>query len=461
MKERIEILLVEVSPAETRIAVVDEKNTLVEFHIDRINQKSLVGGVYQGRVVRVEKGMDAAFLDVGIGENVFMSRPGKVHEGENITVQVSRNAGVEKPPQVRKRIEVAGRYVVYLPNESGIKWPSNLKSGRLREKLETDLVQIVQMKEGWALRPQSARTDIDMIRSEMCHLKGIWEGVDLSKNQTPTCILPPPTILERILRDRTADGPVIVDDRSVLLELQKRISLGELKNLDELHFHDGCEPLFETYGVNDCLDEAQSPVIVLRNGGRITIETTRALTAIDVDLGRSAGKQRSDEAVFAMNNAAAEAIPQQLRLRNIAGLIVVDFIGMRRKDHRRKLVERLKQEFRSAAVPVDVLGMTAAGLIEVTRRRDGFSLDEMMLGSSSAGIQLSSEALASQALRDLLNTRGAGKFRLLVSADLARVLSGDFKLAFDETVRRLGGALTMIEDPYESEYRIEREFGKS
>ena len=118
MKERIEILLVEVSPAETRIAVVDEKNTLVEFHIDRINQKSLVGGVYQGRVVRVEKGMDAAFLDVGIGENVFMSRPGKVHEGENITVQVSRNAGVEKPPQVRKRIEVAGQYVVYLPNES-------------------------------------------------------------------------------------------------------------------------------------------------------------------------------------------------------------------------------------------------------------------------------------------------------------------------------------------------------
>ena len=133
MKDRIEILLVEVSPAETRIAVVDEKNSLLEFHIDRINKKSLVEGVYQGRVVRVEKGIDAAFLDVGIGENVFMSRPGKVHEGEKITVQVSRNAGGGKPPQVRKRIEVAGRYVVYLPNESGIRWPSNLKSGRLRE----------------------------------------------------------------------------------------------------------------------------------------------------------------------------------------------------------------------------------------------------------------------------------------------------------------------------------------
>ena len=461
MKDRIEILLVEVSPAETRIAVVDEKNSLVEFHIDRINKKSLVEGVYQGRVVRVEKGIDAAFLDVGIGENVFMSRPGKVHEGEKITVQVSRNAGGGKPPQVRKRIEVAGRYVVYLPDESGIRWPSNLKSGRLREELETNLVEIVHMQEGWALRPQSARTDIDTIRTEMCRLKGLWEGVDLSNSLTPKCILPPPSILEKILRDRTADGSVIVDDRSLLLELQKRISVGELKDLDELLFHDEREPLFETYGVNDCLDEAQSPVIVLRNGGRITIETTRALTAIDVDLGGSAGKQRSEEAVFGMNNAAAEVIPKQLRLRNIAGLIVVDFIGMRRKDHRRKLVERFKREFRYAALPVDVLGMTAAGLIEVTRRRDGFSLDEMMLGSSLAGVQLSSESLASQALRDLLQTRGAGKYRLSVSAGVERVLSGDFKSAFDETVRRLGGALTMIEDPSEMEYRIERELGKS
>ena len=105
--------------------------------------------------------------------------------------------------------------------------------------------------------------------------------------------------------------------------------------------------------------------------------------------------------------------------------------------------------------------MTAAGLIEVTRRRDGFSLDEMMLGSSLAGVQLSSESLASQALRDLLQTRGAGKYRLSVSAGVERVLSGDFKSAFDETVRRLGGALTMIEDPSEMEYRIERELGKS
>ena len=146
MRGRIENLLVEVSPAETRIAFVDEKSSLTEFRIERINRKSLVEGVFQGRVVRVEKGMNAAFLDIGIGENVFLNRPGEAHEGENILVQVSRNAGGGKPPQVRKRIEVTGRYVVYLPDESGVRWPSNLKFGRHREMLEVDLAEFIQME---------------------------------------------------------------------------------------------------------------------------------------------------------------------------------------------------------------------------------------------------------------------------------------------------------------------------
>ncbi len=461
MRGRIENLLVEVSPAETRIAFVDEKSSLTEFRIERINRKSLVEGVFQGRVVRVEKGMNAAFLDIGIGENVFLNRPGEAHEGENILVQVSRNAGGGKPPQVRKRIEVTGRYVVYLPDESGVRWPSNLKFGRHREMLEVDLAEFIQMEGGWAFRSQSAEVGLSTIRTEMCRLKRLWNDVDLSKSQKPKSILSPPSMLDKILRDRTANGAVIVDDRTMLLDLEKRNSAGEVEGLDDLRFHDEHEPLFDAYGINDALHEAKSPVIVLRNGGRIFIESTQALTAIDVDLGGSAGKRRGDEAIFAMNIAAAEAIPRQLRLRNIAGLIVVDFIGMRRKDHRRKLVERLKREFRFAAVSVDVLGMTAAGLVEVTRRRDGFSLDEMMSNPSSAEILPSNESVASEALRELLRTRGAGNYRLLVSAEIKRVLSNDFKLAFEETVRRLGGALSMIEDPEVSGYRIEKGVGKS
>jgi len=461
MKNRIENLLVEVSPGETRIAVVDEGGALLEFRVDRINRESLGEGVYQGRVVRVEKGIDAAFLDIGIGENVFLNRPGKVHEGESIAVQVSRNAGGGKPPQVRKRVEIAGRFVVYLPNESGIRWPPNLKSGRRREELEAAFTAISVEGEGWALRTQSAQADFDTIGSEMSRLRRLWEGIDSSERQKPHCILPPPTMLERMLRDRIADGAVIVDDRATLLDLEKRRSAGEIEGLDELLFHDEQEPLFEAYGVHDGLDEALSPVVALRNGGRITIESTRALTAIDVDMGGSGGKQRSDDAVFAMNNAAARVIPRQLRLRNIAGLIVVDFIGMRRKDHRRKLVENLKREFRQASVAVDVLGMTAAGLIEITRRRDGLSLKEIMSRRNTDEILLSSESLACQALRDLLRTRGAGQQRLVASPSVERVLSDELKTAFDETARRLGGALTMIGDPDESGYRIESKVVKS
>ena len=461
MSDRVENLLVEVSPAETRIAVVNESGDLLEFRVDRINAKSLVEGVYRGRVVRVEKGLDAAFLDIGVGENVFLNRSGKVHEGQIITVQVSRNAGGGKPPQVRKRVEIAGRFIVYLPNESGIRWPANLKSGRRRQELEAAFAESAELDEGWSLRSQSARADIDLIRLEMSRLKSQWAKYGSTQDQAPKCVLAPPSMLERMLRDRGADGSVIVDDRMTLLDLEKKLAGREIEGLDGLLFHDEREPLFDAYGVNDGLDEAQSPVVPLRNGGRITIESTLALTAIDVDMGGSGGKQRSDDAVFAMNNAAAQAIPRQLRLRNIAGLIVVDFIGMRRKDHRRKLVERFKREFRLASVSVDVLGMTAAGLIEVTRRRDGLSLDELMLQPKSTGILLSAESLACQVLRDLLRTQGAGGYRLIASSRIVRVLSGPFKPAFDETVRRLGGALTMIEDPNESGYRVESEMGKS
>ena len=380
MSDRVENLLVEVSPAETRIAVVNESGDLLEFRVDRINAKSLVEGVYRGRVVRVEKGLDAAFLDIGVGENVFLNRSGKLHEGQIITVQVSRNAGGGKPPQVRKRVEIAGRFIVYLPNESGIRWPANLKSGRRRQRHSRPRLRKVQRwTRAWSLRSQSARADIDLIRLEMSRLKSLWAKYGSTQDQAPKCVLAPPSMLERMLRDRGADGSVIVDDRMTLLDLEKKLAGREIKGSDELLFHDEREPLFDAYGVNDGLEEAQSPVVPLRNGGRITIESTLALTAIDVDMGGSGGKQRSDDAVFAMNNAAAQAIPRQLRLRNIAGLIVVDFIGMRRKDHRRKLVERFKREFRLASVSVDVLGMTAAGLIEVTRRRDGLSLDELML----------------------------------------------------------------------------------
>ena len=140
-------------------------------------RKSLVEGVYRGRVVRVEKGLDAAFIDIGVGENVFLNRSGKLHEGQIITVQVSRNAGGGKPPQVRKRVEIAGRFTVYLPNESGIRWSANLKSGRRRQELEAAFAESAEMDEGWSLRSQSARADIDLIRLEMSRLKSLWAKI--------------------------------------------------------------------------------------------------------------------------------------------------------------------------------------------------------------------------------------------------------------------------------------------
>ena len=165
--------------------------------------------------------MDAAFLDIGVGENVFLNRSGKLHEGQIITVQVSRNAGGGKPPQVRKRVEIAGRFIVYLPNESGIRWPANLKSGRRRQELEAAFAESAEMDEGWSVRSQSARADIDLIRLEMSRLKSLWAKHGSTRSSAEMRSGATNHVGKNAPRPR-ADG-IIVDDRMTLLDLEKKL----------------------------------------------------------------------------------------------------------------------------------------------------------------------------------------------------------------------------------------------
>ena len=152
---------------------------------------------------------------------------------------------------------------------------------------------------------------------------------------------------------------------------------------------------------------------------------------------------------------AAAEVARQIRLRNIAGLIVVDFINMRQRSHGRKLVDAMRREFRDSPVPVDVLGMTAGGLVEITRRRDGPALNETLMSEITAGTRLSSEYVLCAALRAVLRAKGACGFRLIVSRAVASLLKGSFASAFEETCRRMGGALELVEDQSVSDYCIE------
>jgi ribonuclease G len=456
MTEHPESLLIEVSPGETRVAMVDDRGRLLELLIDRVSRPQRLEGIYNGRVVKVEKGMGAAFVDIGIGEQAFLDRAKDVHEGQSVVVQVSREAAGGKLASVRRRIDLVGRYMVYSPEGEGIHWPRSLKSGRKRSELEPLLAEWVRAGEGWALRSMASSVEPETLHQEIEQLRRRWTDISEAA-KAPCCMLPPPGMVERLLRDRARGGSIIVDDRSKFLDLKGWANRNVPDIAEDLIFHDLEEPIFEAYGILDHVEALHDRRLELSNGIRITFDATEALNVIDVDMGSAGGRRRSDDAILSTNIAAAAEIPRQIRLRNLAGLIVVDFITMRRKEDRRKLVEALKRGFRGSSVPVDVLGVTAAGLVEITRRRDGPPMHEVMAEVAAPTIRLSGESLACQALRDVLRAKGGSRYILIAEPGIYALFSGPLKEAYEETVRRMGGGLTLVSDPDESGYRVDIE----
>ena len=440
------------------MAFVDDRDRLREFMIESISRPPLLEGVYRGRVIKIEKGMGAAFVDIGLCENVFLSRAMALHEGEAVIVQIAREAASGKAPTVRQEILISGSYFIYRPDGEDVRWPRSLKSGRRRDNLEARITGWLLADEGWTIRTQAQYADHAILMAEMITLRARWRDVAGKTSNVPTCLLAPPSLVERTLRDRVAsDSIILVDDRGVYLELTTRMKRQRPDIAANIKFHDEARPIFESYGIADQIEGLSDRNVTLPRGARLTIDFTEALTVVDVDLGSAGAKGRADDAILATNMSAVVEIARQIRLRNLAGLIVVDFITMRRREHRRKLVDAMKRELKDSSVPVDVLGMTAAGLIEITRRRDGPALHELLTQSEGGFIQPSGDVLACDALRQLLRTRGASGFRLIVAPRLASLLRGDFELAFKETTRRLGGALALIEDNDEVSFRIETE----
>jgi ribonuclease G len=441
------------------MAFVDDRDRLREFMIESISRPPLLEGVYRGRVIKIEKGMGAAFVDIGLCENVFLSRAMALHEGEAVIVQIAREAASGKAPTVRQEILISGSYFIYRPDGEDVRWPRSLKSGRRRDNLEARITGWLLADEGWTIRTQAQYADDAILTAEMTALRARWREVTGKKTaDVPSCLLQPPSLVERTLRDRVAsDSVILVDDRGVYLELTTRMKRQRPDIAANIKFHDEARPIFESYGIADQIEGLSDRNVTLPRGARLTIDFTEALTVVDVDLGSAGAKGRADDAILATNMSAVVEIARQIRLRNLAGLIVVDFITMRRREHRRKLVDAMKRELKDSSVPVDVLGMTAAGLIEITRRRDGPALHELLTQREFGLIKPSGEVLACDALRQLLRTKGASGFRLIAAPQLASLLRGDFELAFKETTRRLGGALSLIEDNGEMSFRIETE----
>lgn len=445
--------LIEVSPGETRAALVDGDGRLVEMQVERMGEREIVGSIHLGRVTRVEKGIGAAFVEFGDVQPGFLGKAKNVTEGNALIVQVVRAAGGGKGAILTQNPILAGRYLSLDATRPGLHWPRSRPGGEAAE-LTGFLEEIAPEASGVVPGPLAAATERSALSAEIERLAAEWKEITDMAAQTkpPRELRPAPGIAARIPRD--ARGTVIIDDPRIFASLKATANryMPDLAGMLELY--KGRTPLFEETGVEEQLEEAIAARIEMAGGASLVIEETEALTAVDVNMGGSGGQTRSDNAIRNTNHAAAREVARQIRLRNIGGLIVVDFISMKNRSHRKQLVESLRREMRDDPVRHDVLGMTPGGLVEITRQRVGRPLAAWFGGAARPALRLLPEAQACTALRAALRRPWGPNTALLANPAIIEALRGTLAPALEEVGRRLGVALELVADPGREGYEF-------
>jgi ribonuclease G len=445
MSAKVEAVLIEVSPGETRAASIDKSGRLVAFEVERLGEASRIGEILRGRVARIDKGTQTAFVDIGGDEPGIINRARNFHEGQAVTVQVTRDAWGGKGPALSTNLAFTGRFMVLRPGESGVRWPRGI-SGRVRRDFDATVSALAREDEGLTLRTnlalaseESLSTEIERLRAQASDIEERGDGMG-----KPGLLLAASSLVDRVLRDAAPEGGIVLDDRRLVAEIAKTVNSVAPDLADRVALHDEKEALFDEAEIDDQLETALSRTVGLPRGGSLVFDELEALTVIDVNA--SGGGRLSDDAILSLNRRAAEEAARQVMLRNVAGLIVIDFVSMKNKGARRQVVEAVRRAFADDRVVVDVLGMTPAGLVEVTRQRRGRSLADMMCVPVGRDRPLQAASIACAGLRAALRSLGGGKPVLRCHPEIAAVLRGALAPALEDTERRLGQALELRED---------------
>ena len=396
-----EEILINVTPRETRVAVV-AAGVVQELLIERTSGRGLVGNIYMGRVARVLPGMQSAFIDVGLERAAFLHvadiwenrEPGKpiekiLADGQPMLVQVVKDPIGSKGARLSTQVSLAGRLLVYLPALScdadphiGISQRIEDESGRaqLRDRLKEMLP--ADEKGGFILRTLAEAAAEEELRADLGYLRHLWATIrerSLSV-QAPQLLYQDLSLAQRVLRDMVGGDTarVLVDSRENHQKLTA-FAQGYMPQLvGKIEHYTGERPLFELYNVEEEIEKALSRRVDLKSGGYLIIDQTEAMTTIDVNTGGFVGSRNFDDTIFKTNLEAAQAIARQLRLRNLGGIIVLDFIDMQSEQHRNAVLEEFKRALARDRTRITVNGFTTLGLVEMTRKRTRESLAHVL-----------------------------------------------------------------------------------
>lgn len=416
-------IILNLTTSEKRAAIL-ENGKVVEILIERPDAYPKAGNIYFGRVVKVLPGIQAAFINIGFEQNGFIHSTdlinedtGKpinelVHEGQMLIVQVKREASKNKGPLLTENITIPGVNLVYLPFSGYIALSKKL-SDVDKDKVKVIGEKLTKAPEGLIMRTSSASTDAGQLGEEISELRTLWNSIlaEAKGKEGIGLLYEGNTIVETALNHiQGKNTKLIFDDMETYTRYRNTVDAEY-----EAAFYRGVENIFSYYQIEPILQKALSSSVWLKNGGHIQIDTTEALTVIDVNTGKFTGKQNRERSVLETNLLAAEEAAKQLRLRNMSGMFVIDFIRMSDEDHRLEVENRLKEALSADPIQTRVYGFTALGLMELTRQkvRDSLSaiLTEECTACTAAHRQLSVKTMyfsLERALYELRKTDETG-----------------------------------------------------
>jgi len=442
-------ILVNVGPRESRAALVEE-GVLQEIFLERANRRGLISNIYKGRVSRVLPGMQAAFVDIGLERTAFLHASDIVHPAvgenglpdepvtENVTqdIQALVTAGGEILVQVLKDplgtkgarlttfITIPSRYLVYMPKGRGIGISARIEDEAERHRLREAASMFLrpELPGGYIVRTAAEGATPDALRADMLFLEKLWSVLcEKAARARPGHLvhedLPLPV---RVLRDVVSSGvdKVSVDHQETFQRMIEFARTFMPDMVERIELYSGDRPIFDLYGVEDEIQKSLDRKVSLKSGGYLILDQTEAMTTIDVNTGAYVGHRTLEETIFRTNLEAAVAIARQLRLRNLGGIIIIDFIDMEEEEHRRQVLQALEKSLLGDHAKNHISSVSPLGLVEMTRKRTRESLEHMLCSAcptcEGRGFVKTTETVCYEIFREILRQSRQFEFQELM-----------------------------------------------
>ncbi|WP_309624811.1 ribonuclease G [Methylibium sp.] len=467
-------ILINWAPQETRVAIV-ENGVVQELHIERALERGLLSNIYAGRVARVLPGMQSAFIDIGLERAAFLhvadlhrDEPAgrdntavppiekQVFEGQTLVVQVIKDPIGSKGARLSSQISIAGRLLVFLPQDDRIGISQKIGSHELREQLRAPMQALVGQSEsghsgGFILRTNAEEATDAELAEDIAYLRKTWNAIRerAFKAASGTLLHLDLSLVQRVLRDLTHEQTqaVRIDSRLQYEVLRDFGAQYTPTSVAKLEHYAGERPIFDLFGIDQEIERALARRVELKSGGYLVIDQTEALTTIDVNTGGYVGARNFDDTIFKTNLEAALAIARQLRLRNLGGIIILDFIDMVRAEHQEAVLAELRKQLARDRTKTTISGFTQLGLVEMTRKRTRESLAHLLCEPcptcEGKGQVKTPRSVCYDILREILREArqfNPKEFRVIASAAVVEML-------LDEESQHLAGLSDFIGKP--------------